>query len=179
MLHKYLILFIAFCFTNIKAIGIEKYQHILNEPCLTSFQAKAIEYINDTNITIIKEAMGVTIRFRIENPMEEFYHLSSQTIDILKKIEYFLAKIKKPVIIEVHTEVFGLESKKGIKNWELSTVIANKVETFLIQNSSTITKENIKSIGYGEFMPVKNTPNNGGKYSNRIDIIIPCSISGE
>ena len=54
-----------------------------------------------------------------------------------------MAKIKKPVIIEVHTEVFELESKRGIKNWELSTVIANKIETFLIQNSSTITKENI------------------------------------
>ena len=85
MLQKYFILlFIAFCFTNIKAIGNENYQYILNEPCLTSFQAKAIEYINEANITIIKEAMGITIRFRIENPMEELYHLSSQTIDILK-----------------------------------------------------------------------------------------------
>ena len=174
-----IILSIIFFCINTSVNGAERYQYILNDPCISEFYLEATKAIKDPEIHIFKEAFGLIIRFKIENPLEEFYNLSSETINFLEEIEYFLAKIKKSAIIEVHTEVFALESRRGIKNWELSTIIANNIERYLIQKSSTITKENIKSIGYGEFLPVKNTSNNGGKYSSRVDIIIPCSISGE
>jgi hypothetical protein len=180
MLQKYIILlFLTICLVENKAYCIEKYQHILNETCYTKYETESIKTIKDPDIIILKEAIGIIIRFEIKNPIEESYCLSTKIIYYLKEIEKFLAKIKKSAIIEVHTEVFALDKRREFKNWELSILIANKIENYLIQNSSTITKNNIKSIGYGEFMPAKNTPNNGGKYSNRVDIIIPCSINGE
>ena len=94
----------------------------------------------------------------------------------LLRIEYFLAKIKNPVIIEVHT---AKNSSKGIKSWELSTLIANELEKLLTERNPLLNKERVRSVGFGEFLPIKNTSNNGGNYSNRIDIMILCDISGE
>ena len=179
MQYKYTITFITFLFLNLSVISSENYQYILNDPCILKSYLEAKELIKNSKILIIKEAIGIIIRFEIANPKEEFFCLSRETINLLEEIEKFLAKIKKPAIIEVHTEIIVFEARREFKNWELSTVIANNIESFLIQNSSVISKENIKSVGYGEFKPAKNTPNNGGKYANRVDIIIPCSISGE
>ena len=67
----------------------------------------------------------------------------------------------------------------GLKNWEISTVIANNAESIMLKSSANLDYARIKSVGFGEFIPEKNTPYNGGKYSNRIDIIILCNISGE
>ena len=180
MLQKRFILtFITFLCTNIGIMCTEKYQYILNDPCILKIHLEASETINSPEISIIKDALGVIIRFKIEDPIEEFHCLSAKTVNSLKEIEKFLAKIKKPAIIEVHTEVFTLEKRRDLKNWELSTFIANNIENYLIQISEKISNKNIKSVGYGEFMPAKNTPNNGGKYSNRVDIIILCNIIGE
>jgi len=180
MPFKYVILILLIiCFTNIRFINANEYKYTFNDNCINEYYAKAKYEINSSEITILREAIGIIIRFEIENPWQEYKILSSKTINLLNEIEYFLAKIKKPAIIEVHTEVFTFEKRRDFKNWELSTVIANNIESYLIQKSNVISKNNISSIGYGEFMPAKNTPNNGGKYSNRVDIIIPCSISGE
>ena len=89
-----------------------------------------------------------------------------------------MAKFKNPVIIEVHTSKFPLETFENLKNWEISTIIANKIEAIMLERGY-ISSSQIKSIGYGEFLPSKNTPNNGVKNSGRVDIIILCSISGE
>ncbi len=63
------------------------------------------------------------------------------------------------------------------KDWEISTVIANNIEKEIRKSDKNIG-DRIYSVGYGEFLP-KNTPNNGGKLSNRVDIIVLCKISGE
>ena len=100
-------------------------------------------------------------------------------IKILQILKNFLAKIKNPVIIEVHTQAESLSVLKSLKNWEYSIILANKIEEKLLNAVSHIERSRIRSIGYGEFLPAKNTPNNGGKYLNRVDIIILCNITGE
>ena len=95
------------------------------------------------------------------------------------KIKEFLSKIENPVIIEVHTENVSQSNTRFLKNWELSTVIANNIESVMLEQSDRDFRNRINSIGYGEFLPSKNTSNNGGKYANRVDIIILCNISGE
>ena len=97
----------------------------------------------------------------------------------IKKIEYFLAKIENPAIIEVHTGDFSEEKLLNIKKWEYSTIIANDIEAIITEPRGSIPQKRINSVGYGEFLPAKNTPNNGGNYLNRIDIIVLCNISGE
>ena len=105
--------------------------------------------------------------------------LGVDTYKKTKKIEYFLAKIKNPVIIEVHTEKKPLKDSYNLKNWEISSVIAGKIESIILKPRGNIELDRIDSVGYGEFLPVKNTSNNGGNYFNRVDIIILCNISGE
>ena len=67
---------------------------------------------------------------------------------------------------------------ENLKNWEISAVIAGNIEKALFDENNTL-KSRIHSVGYGEFLPENNTPNNGGKLLNRVDIIILCNISGE
>ena len=58
-------------------------------------------------------------------------------------------------------------------------LVANNIESVMLEQSDRDFRNRINSIGYGEFLPSKNTSNNGGKYANRVDIIILCNISGE
>ena len=97
----------------------------------------------------------------------------------IKNIEKFLAKIENPAIIEVHTGNFSEKTHSRLKKWELSTMLANDIEAVITKPFGSIPQKRINSVGYGEFLPAKNTPNNGGKYLNRIDIIVLCNISGE
>lgn len=162
--------FNKYCYGN-------NYTYILNENTIEETYQKARKEINSTEILILKEARGILLRFKLDNPLEEYYELSNKTILNLKKIEIFLAKNKNPAIIEVHTGKKSIHSY--LKNWELATVISNKIEYCLKTNNILKYKNNISSVGYGEFLPANNTPNNGGEYINRVDIIVLCSISGE
>ena len=97
----------------------------------------------------------------------------------LTEIQYFLAKIQNSAIIEVRTANVKESKLNRLKNWEISTVIANNAERIILKSNADLDYTRIKSVGFGEFIPEKNTPYNGGKYSNRVDIIILCNISGE
>ena len=130
------------------------------------------------NIELIKDVRGVLIRLEPEDITENYYNLTDEIKERLKCIEYFLAKIKNPVIIEVHTEKIPISS--NIKSWELSSVVAANIGDFFVKQAPGVFADRIYQIGYGEFLPDNiNTPNNGGKYRSRVDIIVLCSINGE
>lgn len=57
--------------------------------------------------------------------------------------------------------------------------MANNIEAIITKPFGTVEQNKINSIGYGEFLPAKNTSNNGGENSCRVDIIILCNIGGE
>lgn len=128
-------------------------------------------------VEVKKEIRGVVVSLELENPKANYYHITPELEKKLTCVEYFLAKIKNPVIIEVHTDKVP-EGIKG-KNWEFSSVIAGNVGDVFLKHEPAIPSERIYLVGYGEFMPAINTSNNGGNYSNRIDIIIRSSIDGE
>ena len=90
-----------------------------------------------------------------------------------------MAKIENPAIIEVHTSDFPSGEVVNLKKWEFSTIFANNIEAIITLPKGSINQNRINSIGYGEFLPQKNTSNNGGKNTNRVDIIILCNVSGE
>ena len=156
----------------------EEYVYILSTPKLNNLYFETKSHLEDTKIKVFKDVRGIIITFFIEDPLSEYNQISYKTLQNLEKIEYFLAKNKNPVIIEVHTVKFPLTNFSDLKNWEISTVIANKIESILLK-SGKISRRQIKSIGYGEFLPSKNTPYNGVKNKGRVDIIILCSINGE
>lgn len=157
----------------------KEFIYILKDKCLNTIYTEAFNYFSNSEIKIYKDIRGVILSFKLNDLQAEYYSLTTETLKNIKQIENFLAKIENPAIIEVHTEKKQGKVSGNLKNWEFSTILANEIESSLISQNSKISRKRIKSVGYGEFLPIKNTPNNGGNYTNRIDIIILCNISGE
>ena len=176
-MYKFLITLIIFLIIN-PAFGAE-YKYILNESYINSIYDPAKVFFSGTDISVLKEAQGVILRFEIKNPEDEYKHLSENTLCKITQVEYFLAKIKNFVIIEVHTDNSSKRRQNLLKNWEISAVIANNIELYVYKTGEGLNRDRVISIGYGEFLPQKNTPNNGGKFNNRVDIIILCNINGD
>ena len=165
------IIFFLIFFTT-TTIYAQEYLYILNDKCINNLYIKAQSYFINSKTKAIKDPRGIILRINFEENFENLY------INI-KEIEDFLAKIENPAIIEVHTGNFSDIKLEGLKKWEISTVLANKIEDIITKPRGTIIQSRINSVGYGEFLPAKNTPNNGGKDLNRVDIIILCNVSGE
>ena len=170
---------ITFAMVLLTLVSEGKELYILNDNCINVLFSQANNTIKSNNIEVLRDSRGIILRIIIDNPEKEYYVLSQEICKSISTIKDFLAKIKNAVIIEVHTKVAKLPDKGKIKNWELSTVIANRVEQEILKGSNNTVVSRIKSVGYGEFLPAKNTPYNGGNISNRIDIIILCNITGE
>jgi len=171
-MKKY-ILFILLI-TVLKAYG---YEYIFNDRCINELYSSAVSEFRQTEIIVEKDSMGIILRFFVQNPVEEYKILSKKTVNNLEKIHLFLAKIENSAIIEVHTA--DSVGKSGLKSWEISAVIAGRAEAEMRKLFGGAGYDRVSSVGYGEFFPAKNTPNKGVNYSNRIDIIVQCNISGE
>ena len=171
---KYILLILLFTVLNVYG-----YEYIFNDRCINELYFIANTEFSRTDILVEKDSMGIILRFPIKNPAEECRELSTETVNNLKKIEQFLAKIENSVIIEVHTTDEDSVERNKLNNWEIAAVIAGKAEAEIRELSGGLGYDRISSVGYGEFSPVKNPPYNGGKYLNRIDIIVQCNISGE
>ncbi len=166
---------LAFLFTTNFLFAME-YNYILNDNCINNLFTEAQYYFQDTNIEIVKDARGLILRQVFEDSTIENNYID---INLFKKIEYFLAKIENFAIIEVHVEDIPNGKFSNLKKWEASTIIANDIEAIITKPFGEIDSRRIKSIGYGEFLPINNTPYNGSNKSNRVDIIILCNIIGE
>jgi len=156
----------------------EETKYILHDNCINMLYNPAVVYFEDSEISVFRDSRGIVISFGIANPEDEYNQLTDKMLKNLAKIEYFLAKIKNAVIIEVRTAGDIPANLNHLKKWEISAVIAGNIEYVLCRDNTTL-KNRIHSVGYGEFSPKNNTPNNGGKLLNSVDIIILCNISGE
>jgi hypothetical protein len=146
-----------------------EYRYILNDHCIEKLYSAAHIFFTDTKIQVLKDARGIILRYNFTNSLEE---LISPNIKIYKLIEKFLAKIENPAIIEVHVENFPENKSTNLKKWEISTILANNIESIITKPVGTLEQSRINSIGYGEFLPAKNTPYNGGFVCIIIDIIL-------
>lgn len=158
------------------SILAKEYVYILNDKCINELYDNAEKYFRNTPITPIRDSRGIILRYNFDTPALKIEDLN---ISIYKSVEYFLAKIENPAIIEVHVGNFPEGEFKKLKKWEVSTIMANNIEAIITEPNGIISQNRINSIGYGEFLPAKNTPNNGGKNPNRVDIIVLCNVSGE
>ena len=153
----------------------EGYSYILNDSCIKKLYTSAVNYFNKEDVDILKDPYGLILRINLPDDLE----INAGIVEKFEKIKYFLAKIKNPVIIEVHVGRDFENSFKSLTKWEVSTLLANKVETMILDFDLGLDKNRLKSVGYGEFFPARNTSYNGGNYINRIDIMILCNIIGE
>jgi hypothetical protein len=182
-MKKFFLAFLIIIFLNSNSIIAKTYLYILNDSCINELFQNANSYFSSTEITPIRDSRGIILRFELKNPEKECESLTQGTYQNIKLVGEFLAKIKNPAIIEVHLEDFQVTVGKNLKNWEISTIIANNIESEILRLSDKSEENKVKSVGYGEFLPsvtfANNPPNKGGKDSNRVDIIILCNISGE
>ena len=167
--------FILLIFVSCSAFAAE-YLYILDDKCIRDLFFEAEKHFLNTAVEPIKDSRGLILRYLFDDPLQEYLIPNTE---VYKKIENFLAKMENPVIIEVHTGEFPNGELANIKKWEFSTIMANAVEVIISEPAGVIERDRINSIWYGEFLPAKNTSNNGGKNTNRIDIIILCNIIGE
>ena len=179
MKFKTILLIFFLLFSSTSFALTQGYLYILNDKCILELYDEAINHFNSTEISVIKDTRGIILRTEINSPANNINKLSSELYKKALIIEDFLAKIQKSAIIEVHVTEQGRKDGLPLNNWELSTIIANNIESVVLESRKRIEISKISSVGYGEFLPAKNTSNNGGKCSNRVDIILPCSISGE
>lgn len=179
-MKKFFLSFLILINSFYAKVHSEDYHYILNENKFKRAYSQAINIINDEDIIISKSPLGIIISFEIKKPELNFYNLTPDTKNKLNTIKNFLAKNKNAVIIEVRTDKNTFLKEESIKNWEISTIISNNIENYFLREMQFIQNENIFSIGYGEFSPLKNTSNNGGKLLNRVDIIVLLNdINGE
>ena len=90
--------------------------YILNEYCTNNIYSSAVAALSHCDgVAIKRDIRGIIIRIPFENPEYNFQKITPQLYEKLLCIEYFLAKIKNPVIIEVHTEKIpeGINMKNG------------------------------------------------------------------
>lgn len=171
-------IFFLIMFT-IQSCFAQEYLYILNDGCILDLYSQAKEFFQNMPIYVVKDPHGLLLRFEIKNPESECENLSQETYKKILKIEQFLAKMNNPAIIEVHVNEVSKERCKNLKKWEISTLIANQIESVVLKPRGMIARDKIHSVGFGEFSPPKNTPNNGGKLPNRVDIMILCDVNGE
>ena len=176
MKKHFFIIISIFSFLIPCRIFAAEYYYILNDKCVEDLFSQASAFFEKTNILPIKDSRGIILRYFFENAIEEY---QQPNIEVYKKLEKFLAKIENPAIIEVHIANFPYNKLINLKKWELSTIMANKIESLITVPHGIVEQNRINSIGYGDFLPAKNPPNNGGKSLNRVDIIILCNIIGE
>lgn len=164
---------------TIQTCFAQEYLYILNDGCILDLYSNASKYFENSPILVIKDPHGLLLRFEILDINNECKSLSSDTYKKVRYIEQFLAKMNNPVIIEVHVNEIPKECAIEHKRWEISTLIANNIESVMLIPKGKLARNKIHSVGFGEFLPPKNTSNNGGNYVNRVDIMILCDVNGE
>ena len=98
-----IILFFILSLSFINIILAEEYIYILSDAKLNDLYFSAKKHFRNSQIRVFKDIRGVLITLEIDDILNEYALISDKTLRNLEKIEYFLAKMKNPVIIEVHT----------------------------------------------------------------------------
>ena len=120
-----------------------EYLYILDDKCINDLFFEAENFFKDTEIRPIRDSRGLILRFEVINILDEYLDLS---IESYKKIEYFLAKIENPAIIEVHIGNFPDGELGKLKKWEVSTIMANNIEAVITRPFGTIEQNRLNSI---------------------------------
>ena len=111
--------------------------YVLGETSITNLYEKVKNSLSECEgVEVKKEIRGVVVSVELENPEANYHRITPELGKNLTCVEYFLAKIKNPVIIEVHTDKVP-EGIKG-KNWEFSSVIAGNVGDVFLKHEPVI-----------------------------------------
>jgi len=97
--------------------------------------------------------------------------INEQSKDLLDKIGYLIKTLDIPCTIECSSNSNLKQNSLYSFQWEISTVRAGKIAEYLMKTSE-ISPDKIRSIGYGDIAPYKNSAAQNDSFNNRIDIVI-------
>lgn len=125
------------------------------------------------SVEVLPEGSQITIRLGESVLFDEGSAIikpeSKRTLDILARE---LSKNTKKIRIEGHSDNIPIKSSKYASNWELSTIRATNIVTYLIENCN-IDKDRLIASGYADNKPViKNDTKEGRAKNRRVDIVI-------
>jgi len=137
-------------------------------------QAQQIkDALNNENVEIISSPSQTTIRLGEGVLFDEgsaiIKQSSKKTLDILIAQ---LSKCKNKIRIEGHCDNVPIKNGQYSSNWELSTIRATNIVTYLIQNGK-IEKQRLSATGFADNYPVSTNSTAEGRAKNRrVDIVI-------
>ena len=98
--------------------------------------------------------------------------IKESSLYILDTIALIVQKLKKPCIIESHTQQEIPSSSNYNELWEISTARAQNIADYMVL-CKKVPFEQIFPMGFGELMPFKsNVSTNTKGFDNRIDFVI-------
>ena len=98
--------------------------------------------------------------------------LGAEARRIMRKVGRTLARTRRPVRLEGHTDDRPIRTKKYPSNWQLSTARAIVVLQFLV-NESSLPIERLSAAGYGEYQPLAPNDSVQNRAKNRrVDIVV-------
>jgi chemotaxis protein MotB len=133
---------------------------------------------NVNGLSITRESRGLIIRLKdavLFDAGSDIIKVNAQIT--LDKLAGVLKDIPNSIRIEGHTDNKPINTARFPSNWELSTARSTNIVRYLI-NKHKFNPKNLSAVGYGEYMPLKNNPNNKDQSANRrVDIVILNSTS--
>ena len=145
---------------EITVIEFEKMAEKLNENLIDT----KIEIIDSEGQTTIRLAEGVLFD-------EGSAIIKSNSKKTLDTILSELSKSDKKIRVEGHCDNIPIKNGKYASNWELSTIRATNIVSYLIENG--IDKTRLSASGYADNNPVETNLTKEGRAKNRrVDIVI-------
>jgi chemotaxis protein MotB len=99
--------------------------------------------------------------------------LSSKAIPVLKKVAEVVRILPNVINIEGHTDTVPINTVEFPSNWDLSSARATSVVREFVKNG--ISEQRLSAVGYGEFHPVADNNNEGGRFKNRRVVLVLMS----
>lgn len=146
------------------------------EISVLEFEAEAkklIDAFGGQDVKVINKNGQITIRFGEGVLFDEgsaiIKQSSKKTLDILsKELSNGSAKVR----IEGHCDNLPIKNGQYSSNWELSTMRATNIVSYLIENGK-VDKNRLSAAGYADNKPVKSNATEDGRAQNRrVDVVI-------
>ncbi len=137
------------------------------------FEAELLPELESGKVTISVEPRGLVLSLS-ESALfaPGRAELGAEARQIMRKVGRTLARSRRPVRLEGHTDDRPIRTKKYPSNWQLSTARAIAVLQFLV-NESSLSIERLSAAGYGEHQPlVPNDSIQNRAKNRRVDIVV-------
>jgi chemotaxis protein MotB len=127
------------------------------------------------DLSLTREPRGLIIRLKDAVLFDAGSDIIKNNARItLDRLAGVLKDIPNSIKIEGHTDNKPIKTSRFPSNWELSTARSTNIVRYLINNHK-FNPNKLSAVGYGEYMPLKNNPDQAA--NRRVDFVVLSSAS--